>query len=78
MNTKTKITKRYFMVFYVAATPSGLLTGQSTFVVEGEKPFLNKKATEKQLKDNRPEAYDFTLTGFTELKKYEYDRWIEQ
>lgn len=69
-------TTRYFIVYYIASHPKGRLTGQSCIAITGYKPFLNKEQVEKRLQDRNPEGFDFVVTGFNELKKFEFEEWI--
>lgn len=69
---------RYFMVFYSANHVSGgMITGQTSFSIYGYKPFLNKKQVEDYLTTVAIGGSNFVLTGYVELKKYEYKRWLE-
>jgi len=64
------------MVFYSANHDKGFLNGQTCFSVTGYKPFLNKIQVEEYLKKVNPQAKNFVLNGFIELKKHEFNKWF--
>ena len=70
------VSTRYFMVFYSANHERGFLNGQTSFYVTGENPFLNKIQVEKYLSEINPDAKNFVINGFNEIKKHEYERWL--
>lgn len=70
-----KQTTRYFIVFYTANIDLGRVDGCISAKVTNQKPFLCEETLIEALRDKHHDERDHLITGFIELKKWEYEVW---
>jgi hypothetical protein len=75
---KLFVTKRYFVVSFFGSVTNGKITGQSSICVSGRGCFLQMDSLIKHIMDKNEGAFDIVITGFYEMKKFEFDTWTSK
>lgn len=79
LNTKKpctidSVSKRYFIVMYVASVVRGTITGNLDVTTNGE--YLNRELTTKNIKDSiEQDCSDIVVTNIIELNERDYYCW---
>ena len=72
--TIDSVSKRYFIVVYVASVVRGTITGNLDVITNGE--YLNRELTTKNIKDSiEQDCSDIVVTNIIELNEIDYYCW---